>query len=505
MEHHCHSQPNVTAKSGTLPIWVRWLFRFYGVYIPLLLISASTYLVYSLIIRNQRLLSEFERQPLELDTVVIYSLLIYGALLSLFLIFFTHGTLNCRRWVIPLVLIYSSYTTVVTPIHFFTHPIENTVILVFSMFNLGLALLLNYIALQYWSVFFGSTRKLLLQIPLILILLPHLVFFFLFALFPDDRTIIDQDLLLQPVSLLASEDNAHYIIPDIETTPEDTQENVRDAIQLIRDGNIIDVTDPLVQSLIEETIELTDGFLTATRRAGYQCPTRVNNYSYETELCNLGNIRTLAHLTSLRALVETETLNVDEALQTVTSIIRFSTHLTRPDQPQVLEYLVGKSIKLVAINTLEQILAIENKASNATLTELTNTLKQAEVPDPTPTNLFKHDYMQIKHTWQEAYAEYSNYFYQHNKTMNKFAQFMRYHIVATAKPCGVDTSTEEAALATMISDAISKQNISYATPNAIGNMLFSVRAAALSNLWETCEINEQNQKIRLQLENKLSL
>ena len=507
MEYRNQFQPTVVTDAQTLPTWVRWTFRFYAVYTLFLVIVTGANLVYSLIINNQNLMGELWGETFPLETIVIASFAIHGILLLLLLLFFAIGTFRYKRWVLPLILIFSFHAIIVTTLQIFIHQIGGLATFGFSILHLGLALLLSYAAVQYWSRFADSARRLLIQVPLLFLLLPYLVFPILFALFPDDKTINDQDLLLEPVALLAPEDNVYYALPDMENVSEHTQEAIDTSLRIMREEDtIINTSDPMIQSLVEETKELTDAFLVAAERTGYQCPTSINNYSLEAELCSsLSNIQTLALLTSLRAQVETETTTVDEALLTATNIIQFGTHFTHAEQPQLIEYLVGMAVQGIGMNALEQILLVENVPSHNTITTVNAALERAKVSHASFADIFKLEYTLHRKT-SEVLAENSNYFYQHNRTMNKLALNTRYQIAAVSKGCDADTSAEEAAVEEMLENTLSVQNISsFIQPNFIGKVLFSVIGTSITNLNDsTCELNERNQELQAQLQSKIS-
>ena len=502
MQQNNRFQPATNAENGALPKWVRWLFRFYAVYALFLMIASSFHLIYTLVSKNQGLMNDpvlsfGDSEALPLATEVIISLAVHGALLSLLLVFVIIGTLRLRKWVLPLVLIFSLHTIVVTTLSIFTGQLDGVAVLLFTLLNLGVAVVIGYPSMRYWSGFAGSTRRLLVQIPLLFFLLPHLVFPVLFALFPDDATINDQDLVLEPVVLLASEDNAHYALPNMDDHSEDIQELINTATRIMREDDGIDVTDPLVQSIVEETRELTDAFLVAAERVGYQCPTSVNNYSYDAVFCSIGDIQTLATLTSLRAQVEAETLGIDEGLLTAASIVQFSTHVTRAEQSPLIELLVGIAIQTTGMDAIEQILQTEEGPATSTVQAITTTLEEAEVPETALVNALRYEYTTHRETGK-ALAQYSNYFYQHNKTTNMFAQSTRYSIEAVEKGCGADTSAEEAAVEAMLDKALSAQNILTAVqPNFIGRVLFSVIASSFLGLNDSvCELNERNQELQ---------
>ena len=510
MEYRNQFQPTVVTDAQTLPTWVRWLFRFYAVYALFLVAASSFHLINSLIIKNHNLMNDptlsfGNHETLTLATEVILSLVVHGTLLTLLLVFFIIAILRLRKWVLPLVLLFSLHTVIVTTLSIFPGQLSGVMVALFALLNLGVAMVIGYAAVRYWSGFAGSARRLLVQIPLLFFLLPHLLFPVLFALFPDDATINDQDLVLEPVALLTPEDNAHYALPDMSDLSEDTQEYINTTRQLTREDNGIDVADPLVQSIVEETRELTDAFMLAAKRTGYQCPTSVNNYGYDTVFCNLAGKRDLAILTSLRAQVEAETSGIDEGLLTAASVVQFGVHFTHAEQPTFIERLVGIAVQGIGISAIEQILQTEEVPSTTTIQVITATLKQAEVSETGAINALRYEYMFLRQVGREL-AQYSNYFYQQNKTVNMFAQSTRYSVAAVQKGCGADIQEESEAIEALIDDAVSAvNNLSIWRPNSVGNILFATAAPNLVNIGEgACELNERNRELQRKLQTRLS-
>ena len=251
----------------------------------------------------------------------------------------------------------------------------------YTIVSVGLAVLLIYTTLHYWSGFVGHSRKLLVQIPFIAFLLPFLLSSILFSLFQDDAEINDSDLLLQPVPVLAQEENVYYALPNLSDLPANTEEAVANAVIIVRDIKDSDLSDPKVQILTEETRSITDAFLLAIERPSYQCPTLVNNFTLEAELCRLGDIQTLALLTKLRALHEAETGATETALKTANAIVKAGQHFSHMEQPTLFDVLIGTAIQGIGLNAIERILdGVENPTDDIT-NQTIATLQKAEIPD----------------------------------------------------------------------------------------------------------------------------
>lgn len=278
-------------------------------------------------------------------------------------------------------LLLSVHTVVIALLQLYQQQIGGLLTVSYTIVSVGLAVLLIYTTLHYWSGFVGHSRKLLVQIPFIAFLLPFLLSSILFSLFQDDAEINDSDLLLQPVPVLAQEENVYYALPNLSDLPANTEEAVANAVIIVRDIKDSDLSDPKVQILTEETRSITDAFLLAIERPSYQCPTLVNNFTLEAELCRLGDIQTLALLTKLRALHEAETGATETALKTANAIVKAGQHFSHMEQPTLFDVLIGTAIQGIGLNAIERILdGVENPTDDIT-NQTIATLQKAEIPD----------------------------------------------------------------------------------------------------------------------------
>ena len=129
------------------------------------------------------------------------------------------------------------------------------------------------------------------QVPLLLVLLPFIVFGTLSQIFTDDSHINDQDLVLSPVGILQESDNAHYSLPKIENLSTQQQQSYESALTLASEMKTKNFNNQEAIDLVNQTKNFTDDFIVASNKRGYQCPTLINDYSVDATLCNLKDIR----------------------------------------------------------------------------------------------------------------------------------------------------------------------------------------------------------------------
>ena len=137
----------------------------------------------------------------------------------------------------------------------------------------------------------------------------------------DETLQDDSDLVLAPEAIIAPEVNAHYILKDIVLPP---------------------AGDPRAA---------TDAFIAAANRSGYQCPTTVNDFSYDVELCELNRIRDLAALTAARATSAAALGNSADAVISSVAILQMANLLAESQGP-LIEELVVLALYRIGYDTL---------------------------------------------------------------------------------------------------------------------------------------------------------
>ena len=106
----------------------------------------------------------------------------------------------------------------------------------------------------------------------------------------------------------------------------------------------------------------------------------------------------------------------------------------------------------------------------------------------------------------KSFEQFSNYFYQHNKTVNERAEVFRMGVAISSQGCNADTSQEQQEVEQLVEEIrLSAYEWPIISPNFIGKLLNSVVVASLNTAGQKgCEVNELNQSIQGLLQKKSS-
>lgn len=302
----------------------------------------------------------------------------------------------------------------------------------------------------------------------------------------DLPAVNDADLLLEPVPLLAKTDNAYYFLPKQEDFSEAELELHFDAGMVQRGKSS---TSP--QQAVENTRVITDAFIVASKKTGYQCPSTINVYEYTAESCPLNRIRDHADLMVLRAEVSLTNGDTTDALESLLAVTRIASMLSSAHS-QFLEQLVAVALYR---KTFEPLLQITGSLSAAGRAKLINEL---EIFGPDSSNLgngLRGEYMSLKTTvphddlsatdtvvFKEEYGLNPNnyYLWHRNRTLNDIAEMYRFQIAYVTKECG-EGAVELAKLESHVTELTKISFIDYVMPNVVGRMLNSVIAGSLAD------------------------
>lgn len=491
-----------------LPKWAKLLFRFYAVIFLLGTIFVGARLVYFVTTRGQELSSIVtDSQVLPLGSVAI-ALFALAVVILILEVIYGIGVYKLKRWVLPLILTFSFTTLLIGLLRLVNLNFDGIAELIGLLIGMTFMGTVGYAAIKYWSMFTGSARKLLVQIPLLLVLSPFILFATLSQIFIDDAQINDSDLVLQPVELIAQSDNAHYTLPDIDSLSAQQQRSYEAALQYAKESEGLNLNNQEAINFTNQTRNLTDAVIEASSKKGYQCPTLVNNYSIDAELCSLNDMRDLAVLTAFRADVEADTGNKDQAIMTAVSVIQFGSLIGNAEQPNLLELLVGIAVMNFGLESLERTLHTPATTTNQTIRFAISDLEQAKLSITAFTNSFRREYMMLKDT-SKPLEQFSSYFYQHNKTVNQRAEIFRRDIAILSQGCEADTSLQQQQIDQLVEEMIqSSTKWPLISPNYIGKIINGVTAAHLYD-WgpKACElndrVNELQELLRMELFEKL--
>lgn len=475
-----------------LPKWVKILFRFYAVVFLLYTIVVGIQLFYSVSTSGKELLAVVADPMVSTSGIVAIAAFTFALVVLILEVLFGVGVYRFRRWVLPLVLTFSFSTLLVGLLSLLKLNFDGITDLIGTLIGMVFMGVAGYAAIKYWSLFTGSARKLLIQIPLFLVLLPFILFATLSQIFTDDKQINDSDLVLQPVELLPQSNNAHYSLPAIDTLPTQQQKSYETALQYAKEAEGINLNNQEAIHLISQTRSLTDAVIEASTKSGYQCPTSVNNYGLDAELCSLNDIRGLAALTAFRAEVEADTGNTDQAIRTAVSVVKLGDLVGNAEQTALIEHLVGIAVMNIGLESLERTLNAATTTSNQTIRSAILDLEQSKISDTTFADSLRGEYMGMKDT-SKSFEQFSSYFYQHNKTVNQRAEVFRMGVAISSQGCDVDTTQEQQEVNQLVEEIrLSPTKWPIISPNFIGKVLNSVVVASLNTVNERgCEVNER--------------
>lgn len=278
-------------------------------------------------------------------------------------------------------------------------------------------------------------------------------------------------------------ENAYYILPDLNSFPTEKRRQIVHALdvhqQYINGGEVDDVD---LYRTVEETRFVSDAFLVAAKKKGYQCPEALNVYAYDEKLCSLSELREYAHVTELRVYAELRNENYEEALRIIEALVNFGHMLEETEPAPLVQYLVSSSVSLIAYQASHELLdALENTEGEEVeviRTDLLNTLK-LNVPNKNENlvDSLRYTYTDTKNSLGgELSSAKTNYLWHPNRTMQTFADVWLLTVRFTETPCG-----EGEELRQNLTEKINAQKKDASSftrllfrPNVIGNNIASM-------------------------------
>jgi len=309
---------------------------------------------------------------------------------------------------------------------------------------------------------------------------------FVYFVAQDLKTVDDADLIPEPVVLLMEDDNAYYVLPVIAELSELERVMVEEAVAVAAGRS-----SSSAQQAVNNTMFLTDAFITASKKKGYQCPTSVNRYSMNVELCSLNDLRNLAELTVLRAEVALAAGDIIDATESSLAIVRMAYYQSN-SATTMIEQLVAMAMYNAAFPVLERIAVVADETEDIaiTLTEYRLTLA-------TLVRAYRVEYMQFKGLVIATSEGTSSgidvpapvgYGWHPNRTQQQYADFYRRVLEGTKIPCEEMSEEFDLELDARVAALSDVSPLMPLKPNAIGNMLIAVTIGSTNNIKQnTCE------------------
>jgi len=487
---------DIPPYENEMPRWVKIVFWLYALFSMGATIVAGTALAYIALTKGGEILPIVASLLASASGIIAILIFIFGFVLQ---IFYGIGILRLRRWTLPLVLTFSLGTVVIGILILFNFNVSGVPELIVLLMGIVFMGFLGFLSIKHWNHFSGPARKLLVQVPFLLVLLPLIVFAALNQIFTDDSQINDSDLLLPHDEIVSQSDNAFYALPDIENLSPSQQavfDQARDYYASLEQGEDINILG--ASSTLATLTNVTDEFIEASKRPDYQCPYSTNKYGTDTILCPLNELPSIAQVVAVRSYIESRQGNTEDAFESALALARLGNSVSS-GQPLIIEHLVGIALTKTSMESIQRVL--DNSAvSRDTALYVSQELNKYQFDGSNLAISLKREYMSMKDT-SKPFAEFSNYFYQHNKTMNEFAEIMRQNIEVARKQCGSELERKTLELSAQAESSRDFMWWMLLKPNGTGEMLKSIVGASLGNVREReCEINEINTNVQNRLE-----
>lgn len=394
------------------------------------------------------------------------------------------GTIRLARWVrIPLYLVFISNALFI---------IYNT-LLVPNWVDASISLV-GAVALFFYlkkSRGVATGRRLLgLQILTILTLLPATIFLFLSVVFTDQALQDDSAMRLTAVEPIHDGGNLYITLTSLGDelpSPSDTAEELVSEYP----SRWNQVTANQIMRQLQPHI---DAYMSGTDQA-YQCPTSVNNFAMDAELCALNLMRDYAQLMQFAAIVEAENLSAANALEYALAPIDVGLAIIQSENVILIEYLVGLASINIGLETLELLEQEEFLSRLAIRSELEN----RSIPPESLRTPMQREYLGMRLALEDNLDLPQNYLYHPNRTRNELYTFMSRVTESNTTSC--DIKNDSLAQAEFeqsnfelaeYADSLRANGYNPFKPNIVGRMMLSATLASLTTVRENvCETNER--------------
>ena len=412
----------------------------------------------------------------ELDPAILSAILYLLSGIAMLLL--AMGTITQARWVRSSLYVLSAAN--VAYIIYSTFMVIDWVGAITSF----IAAILLFIYLRQTKNSIGK-RLLGLQIFTILTLLPATVFILLTVAFLDQSLQDDTSLRLQFVEPLAAEDNMYVTLTSAGT---ELPLAAKAANTLVKEYP--SRWDQIAANQLLQELQPNINAYVAAKGQAYQCPSSVNDFAMDAEMCSLNLLRDYANIMKFAAIAEAEQGNTTLAQEYALAAISNGLTLIHSDNVTLIEYLVGLASINIGLDTLE-ILEEENILSQTSISVL---LEDTFIPVDTLRTPLQREYLGLRIAIDESLDLPQTYLYHPNRTRNELFAFMDKAINNSMTSCniGADTLSQTDIELIEYVEGVQKNAYNPARPNIIGNMFLSVVLASISGVGENvCETTER--------------
>ena len=336
----------------------------------------------------------------------------------------------------------------------------------------------------------NGKRLLGLQVITILTLLPATVFILLTVAIQDQALKDDSPLRLQAVEPLAAEDNMYVTLTSAGTELPPAAKEASSLVKAYPSQWDKVTADQLLQQLQPNI----NAYVIATKQ-DYQCPSSVNNFAMDAEMCSLNLLRDYANIMKFAAITEAERGNTTLAQEYALASISNGLTLVQSDNVMMIEYLVGLASINIGIDTLE----ILRQKDILSQTSISTLLEGTSIPIATLRTPLQREYLWLRIVIDESLDLPQTYLYHPNRTRNELFTFISKVIDNSVDECDASTSTPSQADDELLEyvENIQRNVFNPTHPNLIGNIYLSVTLTSMSGAGKNvCETNERIENIR---------
>ncbi len=492
-------------REAGMPNWINLLLRLYSVFI----LATCLFLFFSLFDLGREFIA-FSEIFTE-DFLSKVNLLIFSAYSVTFVLTFANliygiGLFRLRSWTIPIYFFIVVSSTIVSALMLI---FGNFTSLIYLFGVLLILIIFISLAIMIWfhrSSFVGPFIKLWIQIPIFLVLLPVFIFSIVTQIYTDAKRIDDKDLVLRDVVVLAEEDNVYYDFIDIQKLSSENSpvfEQAKKQYSELASGNEVDFQ--ITEQSLGVLTGVTNSFIEASRKQGYQCPTLINRYDLNAEVCSLREIRNVANITLLRSYFELKQGEVANSLMSAFAVGRVG-RLINSEHPISIENLVAINMINLSIEAIARVVDKHGADMPADMIQLIiGELKTYEFDGSSVAEVVKREYMGRK-DFLKPLESISGYFWHQNRINNYFTERTRLQLEVATAECGDDLVQKNKAYEAFFIDY---ENAGFSwwhmfRPNSIGDIFKNSMVTNYNARFNECEVNEINSNLQKQLLNLIN-
>lgn len=462
---------------------------------------------------------EFIKNFLDIKSSIEFSsksslILIISVLYHVFFIVYCVGLFQLRRWTVIVTVVIVTKIVLEFFYQFFTSSSEQgdfSLLFIFALVWVIYSTIVAASSIFFRKYLFVPSRKLWLQVAIILLTIPAIVFLLLSIVFVDNKTVHDAHVLPMEQVTLSDDQNAYFALVLENSMTSSELVNFENAIALYEEVDLSKgfARQPELSAAIASTRRISDAFIAAAALSGMQCPVTYDA-DVRTISCELNTVRDTAIVVYLRVIDSYYQQDYKDMTRASIALVQFA---HRYEQMTInfssVEYLMSLIIRDMGYDALELAIIKINEAQQGGLIEknlfddLKNEIQAAlELNRPNRNaliNSVQSEYGFVKDMIFEIdLTRYSNYLWQPNKTLQEYANVISTTIDYYNQTCGSVEEKEKLQILYEVKNIHSKKLVySYLLqPNAVGKILNSVMTSPLNEFKERyCTADKRHREL----------